>query len=279
MKIFVSWSGRTSRQIAEFLYGWLPSVVQAIEPRMSSADVAKGERWSFELDRMLEVESAILCLTPTNLRNSSMLFEAGALANRAGGAGFVVALLYEVSPTQIEAPLQQFQAISFGKEELWGLVKRMNSLCPVPVNESSLVRSFERNYHEVVSAVDMFEAVLKREKRGETQPRRPTDEILSDLLSTQRSLFDKLNSIDRMLRRLPYKVESADQLPLLPRRNISQRSPKAFQVAQLVEGFLRSAERGSAVTRGDFLGEVELLYGVEAKGFAESLLQERKLSD
>lgn len=279
MKVFVSWSGQTSREIAEFLYGWLPSVVQAIEPRTSSADTAKGARWLDQLDRMLEVESAILCLTPTNLRSNSMSFEAGALANRAAGAGFVVALLYEVSPTQIEGPLQQFRKISFQRDELWGLVRQMNSLCPVPVSESSLIRSFERNYQEVASAVDMFEVMLQREKRGETQPRRSTDEILADLLSTQQSVSNRLDSIERMLRRLPYKVESVDQLPLFHRRSAAHRSPKALQVAQLVDTYLRSMERGSDITRHDFLHEVELLYGAEAKGLAQTLLQERKLSE
>ncbi len=64
MKVFISWSGEQSRIVAEALRDWLPDVIQAIEPFLSSHDIPKGARWGLELAHELEGTSVgIICLT------------------------------------------------------------------------------------------------------------------------------------------------------------------------------------------------------------------------
>jgi hypothetical protein len=51
MKLFVSWSQDTSRQIAQDFREWLPLVNQTIEPFMSEEDTDKGAHWSSTIRR------------------------------------------------------------------------------------------------------------------------------------------------------------------------------------------------------------------------------------
>ncbi len=81
MKVFLSWSGESSRQYASLLNSWLPQVIQAVEPYFSPDDVDKGSRWFNEISKELEETSVgIICLTNTNLNAPWLMFEAGALA-------------------------------------------------------------------------------------------------------------------------------------------------------------------------------------------------------
>jgi hypothetical protein len=79
--VFISWSGDRSKWIAEALREWLPLVVQAAKPWMSSKDIDKGARGLQEISEKLErAKIGIVCLTPENLNVPWVLFEAGALS-------------------------------------------------------------------------------------------------------------------------------------------------------------------------------------------------------
>ena len=81
MKVFISWSGERSRSIAEALREWLPDVIQAVKPWLSAEDIDKGARWSSDLAHELEdAHVGVICLTPENLEEPWIHFEAGALS-------------------------------------------------------------------------------------------------------------------------------------------------------------------------------------------------------
>ncbi len=81
MKLFISWSGEISHKIAVVLRDWIPAVIPSIAPWVSSEDIPKGTRWSTEVAKELANSfSGIICVTPDNIREPWLLFEAGALS-------------------------------------------------------------------------------------------------------------------------------------------------------------------------------------------------------
>lgn len=72
MKVFISWSGNKSHKVAMIFREWLPSVIQSLEPYVSSEDIDKGARWSSDIAKELEDSTfGILCVTKDNLHAPS----------------------------------------------------------------------------------------------------------------------------------------------------------------------------------------------------------------
>lgn len=118
MKVFISWSDKTSQKVAEALGDWLPYVIQAVEPFISSGSIDKGERWGDELNNQLKQTSyGIICLTRHNINAPWMNFEAGAISN-AIRQSRVSPFLFQVESDRVTGPLQQFQQTVYGKEEI-----------------------------------------------------------------------------------------------------------------------------------------------------------------
>ena len=81
MDIFISWHGKRSHAVAVALRDWLPLIVNAFKPWLSSADIDKGARWRTELATKLgSVTAGIFCLTPSNLTAPWLIYEAGAIS-------------------------------------------------------------------------------------------------------------------------------------------------------------------------------------------------------
>jgi hypothetical protein len=117
MKIFISWSDKTSERVAVALGEWLPYVLQAIEPFISSGNIDKGERWGDELHNQLKQTSyEIICLTRHNIKAAWMNFEAGALSN-AIQRSRVSPFLFHVESDRVTGPLQQFQNTYYGNDD------------------------------------------------------------------------------------------------------------------------------------------------------------------
>jgi hypothetical protein len=49
MKVFISWSGEKSREVALALREWLPDVINRVEHFVSSKDIDPGRRWQSEV--------------------------------------------------------------------------------------------------------------------------------------------------------------------------------------------------------------------------------------
>lgn len=127
MKVFLSWSGDQSRELAEILRDWLPAVLQSVRPFFTPSDIEKGARWNKDISQELEASSfGVFCLTKENLTKPWIMFEAGALSKRID-ASKVCPVLFGVDSADLEGPLVQFQAAPFSEPEIRKLIKTLNS--------------------------------------------------------------------------------------------------------------------------------------------------------
>src|ERR1700743_130514 len=94
MKVFISWSGESSKALADVLRNWLPLVLHYVEPWMSDVDIDAGDRWADAVAKELEASNfGIICVTRENISSPWILFEAGALAKSLKGSR-VIPLLF-----------------------------------------------------------------------------------------------------------------------------------------------------------------------------------------
>jgi hypothetical protein len=126
MKVFLGWSGEISHKVALALSDWLPKVIQAVKPFVSSEDIAKGARWSLAIAKELQASSfGIICVTKENSESAWINFEAGALS-REIETSLVTPFLFNLREAEIEGPLKQFQVVINEKSDILKLLTSIN---------------------------------------------------------------------------------------------------------------------------------------------------------
>lgn len=144
MRIFASWSGAQSRQVAELLRWWIPNVVQDADVYVSSQDIAKGERWQANVGANLtEIDFGIVAVTPTNLNAPWIQFEAGALSKAVRSR--LIPLLCGMDAIQAaNNPLKQFQYALVKEDELLRVVEEINAASERRLDPERLKGAFEK---------------------------------------------------------------------------------------------------------------------------------------
>lgn len=203
MKIFVSWSGQQSHEVALVLREWLPTVIQRLHPWVSSEDIEKGAGWLAEIDQeLLTTDRGIVCVTPGNDESAWLNYEAGALAKRTGQKRVCVALL-GVSNADIRGPLKNFQTTDLmEKSEVWKLLKTFNDDLEqsqqANLTDELLRHTFEREWETLHDALLQVQARSSLDPAD--QPKRENRELLEEILTlvreqSRRSLGSSLEGL------------------------------------------------------------------------------------
>jgi hypothetical protein len=183
MKVFISWSGERSKAVAEALGDWLPKVIQAVRPFVSTNSIDKGTRWRDVLSNELEQSRfSIICLTPENLTAPWILFEAGALSKEQQDK--VCTYLFGLEFTDIGDPLSQFQATKAEKDQTRELARTINKVCgDSSLSETDFDETFEVWWPKLEQK---FFQVQKPQTAKD--PKRSDRELLEDILTTIRTM-------------------------------------------------------------------------------------------
>jgi hypothetical protein len=191
MKVFLSWSGPQSKELAEAFRDWIPFVLQAVSPYFTPSDIEKGTRWSNDIAKELESSSlGILCITRHNTRAPWIMFEAGALS-KSLEKSHVCPILFGVSATDIEGPLKQFQCTAFEKSDIKQLITTINSrLQDGKLAQKTLEAVFEKWWPDLTERVS---AILDKED-APAEPIRSDRDLLEEvLLLTRRANISPRN--------------------------------------------------------------------------------------
>ena len=190
MDVFISWSGPRSKAVASALRDWLPKVIQSLNPWMSAEDIEKGSRWSNDIAKRLEdCKVGLVCLTLENLNAPWILFETGALSKTLQDT-YVIPVLFQFSPTQLEGPLTQFQAVKAEQEDIKSLMQTINRASgESALPDNFLDDSFNKWWPELEQALrDVPKAIVER------APARPDRELLEEVLAEVRGLSRQFSS-------------------------------------------------------------------------------------
>ncbi|RZK01472.1 MAG: toll/interleukin-1 receptor domain-containing protein [Flavobacterium sp.] len=188
MKVFISWSGEVSRNIAEILKQWLPNVIQAIKPYYSPDDISKGSRWSSDIAQELEDSRiGVICLTKDNWQSPWINFEAGALSKNIDKAK-VVPLLFGLEPTEITGPLVQFQAAQFNKVEMLKMIQMINSELETSLGIDVINRGFGKWWPDLESSI---QKEIKKSIDYGSGNRRDQRDMLEEALTILRNISNQ----------------------------------------------------------------------------------------
>lgn len=150
MKVFVSWSGKLSKSVAQILKKWIERTIQSTEVFFSPKDIAKGEDWDSRITKELsQSDFGIICMTRENIKAPWINFEAGALAGKFGTK--VTAVLIDINPSDLQGPVSRFQATKFTKEEFFSLFSQINKEKETPINVETFQGLFDAIWSQIES--------------------------------------------------------------------------------------------------------------------------------
>lgn len=222
MKVFISWSGSVSWRVAVVFRDWLPSVIQSVEPYVSSEDIDKGARWSTDIAKELENSTfGILCVTKENLEAPWLSFEAGALS-KTMEKSFVTPFLFDIKRSEVQGPILQFQSTIFQKDDIKKMVQTINKASgEAGIAEQRLDKSFDVWYPTLEKdLLSIRDSSTNATEEQEVEEADNTSEILEEILELSRDnqkllrspdskLHDDLDQVKEILDRLITRYEMA----------------------------------------------------------------------
>ena len=206
MKVFISWSGPTSHKVAKVFRDWIPSVIQAVQPYVSSQDIDKGARWSSDIAAELDHSAyGLICLTKQNIHAPWINFEAGALGKSVDKSN-VSPFLFRINPSDFNGPLLQYQSTKYDKEDIFKLMTSINLCCGDHALEAErLNKVFEMWWPDLKSSLDRIpDDEVEASQPKQLVSNKQTDltkfsTILEELLELTRGNYQLLRSPETLL--------------------------------------------------------------------------------
>lgn len=265
VRIFVSWSLERSGKIASALQQWIPKVMQAVQPWISSASIEPGVRWGPEVAGALQdMQFGVICLTPENTGSHWILFEAGALS-KAVSESRVVPYLFGFEPHELKGPLAQFQAVQANRSGTYQLVSAINAVAAErSIPSDILSETFDVWWPRLESDLNGVASV--EPVQASATPARSMEDMLGEVLTllrsqrfaTQKSEAEGLETFTNMPKPLGDRIRD-----LRSERGLRQQD--LARLAGVSQPYVSQLENGFLIPPINVLGAIAQVLGLTAE--------------
>lgn len=181
MKSFFSWSGEKSHEMAVAFSDWLPCVIQAVEPWVSSRDIDRGSIWLNEIfEQLKDTNFGLVFVTKENQNKPWLLFESGALS-KGLTENRVCTILIDLQVRDIDSssPIKHLNHTTLDKPAVLKLLQTINKyLEKDKIQDSRLETSFNALWPSLETKIA---EILSAEPTTE-EPARDDKDVLNDIL-------------------------------------------------------------------------------------------------
>lgn len=190
VRIFISWSGNRSQQLAKYLDEFLGMIFESADTFLSTKDIQPGKRWGEVIASALDdINFGIICVTPENINEPWILFEAGALSKSVDEAN-VIPLLLEAEFKDLTGPLTQFQAHKVERDSVWRIVDALHDLSQTKRDKSVVETLFNTLWEKFEANVQS----IPKDPKAAPAVHRSIDDVLEELVRRVRSIERKVGA-------------------------------------------------------------------------------------
>lgn len=218
MKIFISWSGEKSREIANATSGWVQFIFPSVKTWISTRDINAGDRSMAEIEDGLKgAEFGIICVTPENKNANWINFEAGAISRSVGGVAKVAPIIDGFrSKADLKGPLAQFQTSLADEEGYAALAKGINKNLGEEHgrNEGDLQLALKLYWPQLESALKEIRVRFSSSGTPASPVERSQEDMLEEVLVGVRDMQRKLDE-------LPPSLSAREYSGYAPMRTLS----------------------------------------------------------
>ncbi|MDF2146764.1 toll/interleukin-1 receptor domain-containing protein [Knoellia sp. p5-6-4] len=266
-KVFISWSGSPSKEIALAMRAWLKDIFDDIAPWVSDADIEAGSRSMADIETALkDAKIGIIITTKANMEKPWLNFEAGALSKEVGEEkSRVIPLLIDFgSPAELTGPMNILQACMFDEDGLTRLLKSL--YIAFGMDESKAERRIKVYWSQLE---DQVASILERHESGSTiasdesagasdaadNSRRSDESMLEEMLQILRGMRDGDVAVRSIVRSLPVRMPEVQ-----PRRDLVK-DVRRWVASSGLDDILGKYRVKTEVALGDHRYEVAVITG------------------
>ncbi|WP_405600376.1 MULTISPECIES: hypothetical protein [unclassified Pseudoalteromonas] len=181
MKMFYSWSGTKSHKTAMAFSEWVPCILNAVKPWVSSEDIDRGSIWLNDiLEQLKDTNYGLVFVTKENQDKPWILFESGALSKGLNESRvFTVLVDLQVRDINSGSPLKHLNHTTLDKDGILKLLKSINKqLDSTKVQESVLEMSFNALWPVLETQI----LQIQSDEPTLDLPKRDDKDVLNDIL-------------------------------------------------------------------------------------------------